>query len=171
MKSGAASGAEREYVLLYVDDIYHDPSRQVYEDICHFVSDTSLAELHAIVAHLGLRREWFHIRDFPHYLLTPNKREQVLRSGVKATTEVEVARLASKILMCAVVTNRPCTAQAGGHCQNPQCDFPNGRPICKRHRYLVTPLWSLATKPQPVCLRCVRLPELRAARAYVLGNL
>jgi hypothetical protein len=157
--------------MLYVDEIQHDSDRKGLADACHLISDTSLTELHAMAERLGLKQEWFHLRDFPHYLLSPNKRTQALRFDVQVTTNLELVRLAQRIRLCAVVTKRPCERQARQRCHNPACDYPGGRPICRRHSYLVIPVWGLGRKPEPVCLRCVRHPELRAARAQVLGRL
>lgn len=40
-------------------------------------------ELHAFAAALGLKREWFQDKPgFPHYDVTPKKRDLALRAGV-----------------------------------------------------------------------------------------
>jgi len=49
---------------------------------CHMVSDTSLDELHAMAARIGMRREWFqNSPGHPHYDLTPRRRLAALAAG------------------------------------------------------------------------------------------
>ena len=42
---------------------------------------TDLDALHAFAASLGLRREWYQGKQFPHYDLTKNKRDLAIRKG------------------------------------------------------------------------------------------
>lgn len=50
---------------------------------CHMIADT-LDELHAMAETIGLKREWFQPKSFPHYDLTPRRRAQALAEGVIA---------------------------------------------------------------------------------------
>lgn len=51
----------------------------------HLFTD-NLEELHAFASRLGLRREWYQNKGFPHYDLTESKRLQAIRLGA---TQVE----------------------------------------------------------------------------------
>lgn len=42
---------------------------------------SDLEELHALAARIGLRREWFQDKRFPHYDVTRSKRVRALREG------------------------------------------------------------------------------------------
>lgn len=50
---------------------------------CHMFTDTvDLSDLHAMAAHIGMRREWFQDkRSAPHYDLTPIRREAAVAAG------------------------------------------------------------------------------------------
>lgn len=72
--------------MVYVDDLKPQLPRtrqaRRYGTLwCHMVADT-LEELHDLAKKIGLKRAYFqgHGR-FPHYDLTPNKREQALKAG------------------------------------------------------------------------------------------
>jgi hypothetical protein len=47
---------------------------------CHMMADT-LEELHAMADKIGLRRAWFQNTRYPHYDLTPGKRNVALAFG------------------------------------------------------------------------------------------
>ena len=78
--------------MVYVDPVFTWPieglrgqARRVAERTggrwCHMWADT-LEELHAMADQIGLRRAWFQAKQrFPHYDLTPRKREAALRAG------------------------------------------------------------------------------------------
>jgi hypothetical protein len=90
-------------VSVYVDPLHtfggdfapvcfrHKPS-------CHMYADT-IIELHALAAAIGLKRSWFQDkRFFPHYDLTPSKRELAKRIGaVEVSDEETVAFYRSNI--------------------------------------------------------------------------
>lgn len=50
---------------------------------CHMIADT-LAELHQIAAAIGMQRNWYQPRSFPHYDLTASRRAAaVLRGAIE----------------------------------------------------------------------------------------
>ena len=56
---------------------------------CHMTADTP-AELHAMAARLGMRREWYQDQGtIPHYDLTPPRRAAAVQAGA-----VELSRAA-----------------------------------------------------------------------------
>lgn len=68
---------------VYVDDLFKPPKSPhgKVSEWCHMWADTE-EELHQMAAKIGLRRAWFQQRQgFPHYDLSPAKREQALRNG------------------------------------------------------------------------------------------
>lgn len=48
--------------------------------MCHMISDT-IEELHEMAQKIGLKREWFQPKSFPHYDLSKSKRESALSLG------------------------------------------------------------------------------------------
>lgn len=52
---------------------------------CHMIADT-LEELHAMADRIGLKREWFQERSFPHYDLIASRRERAIRAGAVPLT-------------------------------------------------------------------------------------
>src|SRR5512137_332976 len=55
----------------------------------HLVSDTSIEELHAFAAGLGMRREWFQCRSIPHYDLTGERYDLALAMGAELVSSRE----------------------------------------------------------------------------------
>lgn len=50
---------------------------------CHMWADTT-EELHVMAKRIGLRREWFQDKPgFPHYDLTPPRRQEALMCGAE----------------------------------------------------------------------------------------
>lgn len=47
---------------------------------CHMIADT-LEELHEMADAVGMKREWYQPSSFPHYDLTPRRREIAVRKG------------------------------------------------------------------------------------------
>lgn len=47
---------------------------------CHMVADT-LEELHEMANSIGMRREWFQPKSFPHYDVSLTRRTEALRLG------------------------------------------------------------------------------------------
>lgn len=62
---------------VYVDKARNRFGRMV---MCHMVADT-IDELHSMAAAIGLKREWFQPRSFPHYDLSLGSRKEALRRG------------------------------------------------------------------------------------------
>ena len=48
---------------------------------CHMIADTE-EELHEMAKKIGLKRNWFQKKSFPHYDLVPSKRELAIGNGV-----------------------------------------------------------------------------------------
>lgn len=57
---------------------------------------TDIDELHAMARAIGLRREWFQDKTFPHYDVMRSKRAQALARGA---VPIEFAELPDDILM------------------------------------------------------------------------
>lgn len=56
-------------------------------------TDAGLAELHAMAAHIGLKRSWFQDKPrFPHYDLTPSRRVLAVRNGAQEVNAFEYVR-------------------------------------------------------------------------------
>jgi hypothetical protein len=68
--------------VIFVDN----PKRKLGRmKMCHMVSDTSLAELHAFAASIGCKREWFQrSAKSPHYDLPMFRREIALLNGAQS---------------------------------------------------------------------------------------
>lgn len=47
---------------------------------CHMIADSE-SELHAMARAIGMRRAWFQPRSFPHYDLTPDRRQKAVCRG------------------------------------------------------------------------------------------
>jgi len=61
----------------------------------HMVSDTSLDELHAFAASIGLRRDWFQDKRIPRYdLTTQHKRTKAIRFGAALVGSKDIVRKA-----------------------------------------------------------------------------
>lgn len=82
--------------MIYVDELrYHETSSikgfaKRYGNMwCHLFTESSqqLEELHEFARKIGCRKGWFqgHNERFPHYDLTPAKRELALRRGATET--------------------------------------------------------------------------------------
>lgn len=79
---------------VYIDDAFTHGSWGKWTGGGHLQADTE-EELHAFAAGLGLKREWFqsHVRpELAHYDLTRPKREQAIRLGATAETNVQAAK-------------------------------------------------------------------------------
>jgi hypothetical protein len=48
--------------------------------MCHMIADTP-DELHAMARRIGMRREWFQPRSFPHYDVAKGRREVAVSLG------------------------------------------------------------------------------------------
>ena len=56
---------------------------------CHMVSDTSLTELHAAAAAVGMKRAWF---QGDHYDLVAARRSASVKNGAQQVTSQELVR-------------------------------------------------------------------------------
>lgn len=73
--------------MIFVDEMKLCLSTPLWRhrESCHLFCDGDLRELHRFAAGLGLKREWFQDRGFPHYDLTRRKRlKAVLLGAVEA---------------------------------------------------------------------------------------
>jgi len=82
-------------------DSFHNgargPFRYWHRRCGHLVSDSSLEELHAFAASLGLRREWFQQKSVPHYDLTGEQYELALERGAVLVSSREIVRRAVRL--------------------------------------------------------------------------
>lgn len=63
--------------MVYVDCARNQLYRMV---MCHMIADT-LDELHEMAEAIGMRREWFQPRSFPHYDVSLTRRSEAIRRG------------------------------------------------------------------------------------------
>jgi signal recognition particle subunit SEC65 len=76
--------------MVYVDD-YAGPYGTM--KMSHMIADTE-TELHEMAQKIGLKREWFQPRSFPHYDVCKTKRTMALKAGAKS---LNIRQLAYKI--------------------------------------------------------------------------
>lgn len=79
-------------MAVYVDKPQHWCGRM---QMCHLVADTE-AELHAFAAQLGMRREWYQPRSFPHYDICKRKRALAITLGASEITRRKLAQFMRK---------------------------------------------------------------------------
>jgi len=80
-------------MAILIDSFFNDARGPVHywrRRCGHLVSDTSLEELHAFAAGLGLRREWFQEKSIPHYDLTGDVYELALERGATLVSSREI---------------------------------------------------------------------------------
>lgn len=70
--------------MIFVDHPQTHSTNLRWKRWCHMISDTSLDELHAMAAAVGLKREWFQSDgSTPHYDCVPSRAEHAIRLGAK----------------------------------------------------------------------------------------
>lgn len=76
--------------MICVDNImpvFRITGKWKWKESCHLFSDYGdLDELHEFAKSIGLKREWFQDRGFPHYDLTRRKRELAVMKGAMPVT-------------------------------------------------------------------------------------
>ena len=68
-------------------------SEMVYTDGIHLVADT-LDELHAFALKIGLKRDWFQYRGYPHYDLMGGMTRKAIDAGAKTRNCREILAIA-----------------------------------------------------------------------------
>jgi hypothetical protein len=76
-------------MTIYVDNMN---ARKGYKTWCHMVSDTSEDELHEFAALIGLRREWFQPKSYPHYDITGIMIRRAINNGARRCEYTDVLR-------------------------------------------------------------------------------
>lgn len=90
-------------MTVYVDDAYiparvRNGGRHVTGRWCHLMSDSSDAELHSLVAKIGLRRSWFQHPDDPiqlrrHYDVVESRRAAAVAAGAVEVSWKDMGRM------------------------------------------------------------------------------
>lgn len=68
---------EEAVISVYVDCAENSLGRM---KMCHMIADT-LPELHNMARRIGMRREWFQPKSFPHYDVAKGRRLLAIRLG------------------------------------------------------------------------------------------
>lgn len=64
-------------MAVYVDNARNRFGRMI---MCHMIADT-LEELHTMAAAIGMKRDWFQPKSFPHYDVCLMRRKQAVERG------------------------------------------------------------------------------------------
>lgn len=66
-------------MTIYVDQPQKWPGKK--GEWCHMITDGAIDDLHIMALAIGLKPAWYQADSFPHYDLTPSKREKAVRLG------------------------------------------------------------------------------------------
>ena len=72
--------------MVYVDQMRAPLKRMI---MCHMVADT-LEELHAMAEKIGMKREWFQDKRWPHYDVSLTRKKLAIKYGAKEITRREL---------------------------------------------------------------------------------
>lgn len=64
--------------------------------MCHMFAD-SASELHEMAAAIGMKREWYQPRSFPHYDVSLSRRKVAIRLGAVEVTRREGYEIRKRI--------------------------------------------------------------------------
>lgn len=80
-------------MAVYVDRARNPFGRMV---MCHMIADT-LDELHVMAAAIGMRREWFQPRSFPHYDVSRTRRATAVMLGAVEVDRRELVTIIRRL--------------------------------------------------------------------------
>lgn len=63
--------------------------------MCHMIAD-SLEELHEMAEKIGMKKEWFQPKSFPHYDVCKTRRKQAVELGAIEVTSRELVMVMRK---------------------------------------------------------------------------
>ena len=78
---------------VYVDDARNRLGRMI---MCHMIGDT-LDELHAMADAIGMRREWFQPKSFPHYDVSLSRRAVAVARGAVELSQRELVKVIRRL--------------------------------------------------------------------------
>jgi hypothetical protein len=73
-------------MAVYVDQEENQLGRM---KMCHMIADT-IEELHEMADKIGMKREWFQPKSFPHYDVSKERRALAIKLGAKEIGRREV---------------------------------------------------------------------------------
>jgi hypothetical protein len=73
--------------MIYVDSMNAKFGRMI---MCHLISDNSIEELQNFADKIGMKREWFQSKSFPHYDISLMKKKEAILLGAKEVDRREL---------------------------------------------------------------------------------